>query len=85
MAGLDRHGVRVGRRLDTRAVGNSRRMDDEEAEPDVESVDEQLGSPGWTFEKGWLAGLALGLAALVVVGRRRARRRRVPAHEEGQP
>lgn len=39
------------------------------------SVDEQLGSPGWTFEEGLLIGLSLGLGVLVVVGRRRSRRR----------
>jgi len=33
------------------------------------TADEQLGSPGWTFEKGWLVGVALGLVALVFLSR----------------
>lgn len=47
-------------------------------EPDhtaARTADEQLGSPGWTFEKGWLAGVVAGLLGIVLVGRRRARRR----------
>ena len=40
-----------------------------------ESVDEQLGSPGQTFEFGWLLGVALGLTVIVVIGRRLKRRR----------
>jgi hypothetical protein len=39
------------------------------------TADEQLGSPGWTFERGWLVGVALGLIALVVLSRRRAHAR----------
>jgi hypothetical protein len=37
------------------------------------TVDEQLGSPGWTFEKGWLAGVVAGFLGIVLLGRRRAR------------
>ncbi len=40
------------------------------------SIDEQLGSPGSTFEKGWLAGIVLGLVAIVVMVRRKANRQR---------
>ena len=39
------------------------------------TADEQLGSPGWTFEKGWLVGVALGLVALAFLSRRRAHAR----------
>ena len=38
------------------------------------TADEQLGSPGWTFEEGMLIGLLLGLAILAVRGRRSRRR-----------
>jgi hypothetical protein len=38
------------------------------------TADEQLGSPGWTFEEGVLIGLLLGLAVLAVRGRRSRRR-----------
>jgi hypothetical protein len=51
-------------------AGNDRRMQIEDAGP--MTADEQLGSPGWTFEKGWLVGVALGLVALVFLSRRRA-------------
>jgi hypothetical protein len=44
-------------------------------EPTVGTADEQLGSPGWTFEKGWLGGVAAGFFGIVLLGRRRARRR----------
>jgi hypothetical protein len=40
------------------------------------SVDEQLGSPGLTFESGWLLGVALGFTVIVVIGRRLRRRRK---------
>ncbi len=43
---------------------------------DTGSLDEQLGSPGFTFEKGWLGGIILGFVAIVVMVRRGARRRR---------
>jgi hypothetical protein len=39
------------------------------------TADEQLGSPGWTFEEGVLIGLLLGLAVIAVQGRRSRRRR----------
>jgi hypothetical protein len=42
----------------------------------TESIDQQLGSPGFTFEKGWLAGIVLGLVTIVVVVVRRANRKR---------
>jgi hypothetical protein len=38
------------------------------------TADEQLGSPGWTFEEGVLIGLLLGLAVIAVRGRRCRRR-----------
>jgi hypothetical protein len=48
-------------------------MQTEDAEP--MTADEQLGSPGWSFEKGWLMGVALGLVVLVFLSRRRAHAR----------
>ena len=39
------------------------------------TTDEQLGSPGWTFEKSWLAGLVIGFAILCLTGRRARKRR----------
>jgi hypothetical protein len=47
-------------------------MDGVDEEPG--SADEQLGSPGWTFEQGVLIGLALGVAVIAVRGRRSRRR-----------
>ena len=41
----------------------------------VKTADEQLGSPGWTFEKGWLAGVIAGSLSIVLLARRRGRRR----------
>ncbi len=38
------------------------------------TADEQLGSPGWTFEEGVLIGLLVGLAVLAIRGRRSRRR-----------
>ncbi len=38
------------------------------------TADEQLGSPGWTFEEGVLIGLLLGLVVLTIRGRRSGRR-----------
>jgi hypothetical protein len=55
-------------------------LDGVDSEP--ESVDEQLGSPGLTFESGWLLGVALGFIVIVVIGRRLRRRRR---QQVGQP
>ena len=46
------------------------------ADSEPESMDEQLGSPGLTFETGWLLGVVLGLIVIVVIGRRLRRRRR---------
>ncbi len=43
-------------------------------EPVAPSADEQLGSPGLTFESGWLAGTVIGLVVIVLVGGRRRRR-----------
>ena len=42
----------------------------------TESVDEQLGSPGFTLEKGWLAGVALGFVVIVAMVLRNASRKR---------
>ena len=61
------------RRLGLTSDGYTPRMTVDDQPPI--SVDEQLGSPGWTFEEGLLIGLSLGLGVLVVVGRRRSRRR----------
>jgi hypothetical protein len=44
-------------------------------------MDEQLGSPGFTFELGWLIGVLLGTLLMVTAVRRRTRRNRdVAAH-----
>jgi hypothetical protein len=43
-------------------------------EPSTMTADEQLGSPAWTFERGMLLGIGLGVLMIVIVGRRRARR-----------
>ncbi len=53
-------------------------MEGQQAVAGSVSVDEQLGSPGWTFEKGWLAGVVVGLTVIVGAGRWRARRRTGP-------
>lgn len=39
------------------------------------TVDEQLGSPGFSFEMGWLSGVVLGTLVIVTVIRHRAHRR----------
>ena len=57
-------------------------MQGQETDPRSVGVDEQLGSPGWTFEKGWLAGVVLGLTAIVVAGRRHGRRRTARYQEQ---
>jgi hypothetical protein len=49
----------------------------------AESVDEQLGSPAFTFEKGWLAGIVVGLAIVLVALRRARRKRRSRTPEVG--
>jgi hypothetical protein len=51
-------------------------MDTIDMEPQSQTTDEQLGSPGFTFELGWLAGVVLGALAIATVVRRRARRDR---------
>lgn len=57
---------------------------------DDPSLDEQLGSPGLTLEAGWLTGVFLGFAAIVVLVHRRTRRRRRadrarPGHSPAAP
>ena len=49
------------------------------------SLDEQLGSPGLTLEAGWLTGVFLGFAAVVVLVRRTRRRRRAGRGRPGDP
>jgi hypothetical protein len=51
-------------------------MDAIDMEPQPQTADEQLGSPGFSFELGWLAGVVLGALAIATVVRRRARRDR---------
>lgn len=41
-----------------------------------QTTDEQLGSVGFSFEMGWLAGVALGTLVIVSAVRRRTRRAR---------
>jgi hypothetical protein len=41
-----------------------------------QTTDEQLGSAGFSFEMGWLAGVVLGTLVVVSAVRRRARRNR---------
>jgi hypothetical protein len=38
-----------------------------------ESVDEQLGSPGFTLEAGWVLGVVIGFVLIVMIGHRRKR------------
>lgn len=45
-------------------------------QPEPESLDEELGSPGLTFESGWLVGLLVGITVLLIFLRRRRRRKR---------
>jgi hypothetical protein len=42
-------------------------------EPKAKSVDEQLGSPGFTFEAGWVLGIVIGFVLIVMIGHRRKR------------
>ncbi len=42
-------------------------------EQEVESADEQLGSPGLTVEIGVVLGLVLGFVLLLAIGHRRKR------------
>lgn len=48
-------------------------MDAIEYDPPPLTADEQLGSPGFSFEMGWLAGVVLGTLVIIAVVRRRAR------------
>jgi len=45
-------------------------------DPQTEGIDEELGSPIARFEHAWLAGVAVGLVALVLFARRCALKRR---------
>ncbi|MGD0312241.1 MAG: hypothetical protein ABSC90_07250 [Acidimicrobiales bacterium] len=44
--------------------------------PGREAVDEELGSPGLTFESAWLVGLLVGITMLLIFLRRHRKRRR---------
>ena len=54
-------------------MGNSHDMENDDTAG--LTTDEQLGSPGWTFEKGWLTGVVAGVLGIALLGRRRAHRR----------
>ena len=51
---------------------------DADEQPEPESFDEELGSPGLTFESGLLVGVGVGIAVLMIVLWRRRKRKRRP-------
>jgi hypothetical protein len=51
--------------------------DEESSDLDLETIDQELGSPVARFERAWLLGVVIGLVVLVLLLRRR-RWKRIP-------